>query len=393
MEKLTDNKYKNVMCVYRIVNSGNGKAYVGSTKDLRNRINAHINQLNNIDHGNSELQKEWNIYGSEKFSFEVVKLIEDEQELPEVEKYYIDIHKEINGVYNKSDPTKEFIRGSRKKLDKGRNKKGIKYKLSQDYILNYLDDNFEELIHAMHNNIEEKIFFEKEKIDKWIIDKIDSQDVLSDDRTKGLVNRWYNENGFSLLQAEMYETELRVLYKKESSSEYIITNRQISRELYEARKMKLKGKRIEKIEIKTLKKDNRKRKKRIEKKKSKPEKSYITLVKKEMDKQFQFLFEKMIDELNKRTAIPLVNILNYIIENIEIEKDINRQTYNEALQKLLREKGLSILDFENEKSYIRSVLDENGVKKYEKSILNKENSKKILQEIKEIRLLSQESNK
>ena len=66
--------------VYQIKNTANGKALLGSRLDLDGALNSHRFQLSHGSHRNALLQREWNEYGAEAFTFEIldeVKLEED----------------------------------------------------------------------------------------------------------------------------------------------------------------------------------------------------------------------------------------------------------------------------------------------------------------------------
>ena len=52
------------MCgVYKIVNTVNGKIYIGSSKNIDRRWNEHIRVLELNAHNNQHLQNAWNKYG------------------------------------------------------------------------------------------------------------------------------------------------------------------------------------------------------------------------------------------------------------------------------------------------------------------------------------------
>jgi group I intron endonuclease len=73
--------------IYKIVNTANGKQYVGSAVDLDNRKCVHWHNLQQNVHHNPHLQAAWNKYGAEAFEFRIVgkcpieRLIELEQEV------------------------------------------------------------------------------------------------------------------------------------------------------------------------------------------------------------------------------------------------------------------------------------------------------------------------
>src|SRR5258708_4672651 len=61
--------------IYRIVNTINGLFYLGSAVDLRRRWRLHYNELQRNDHHNSKLQRAWNKYGPDAFTFEVLEFV------------------------------------------------------------------------------------------------------------------------------------------------------------------------------------------------------------------------------------------------------------------------------------------------------------------------------
>jgi group I intron endonuclease len=73
--------------IYKIVNTANGKQYVGSAVSISKRFGEHRHYLRNGTHSNTRLQNAWNKYGEDAFEFRVVgkcppeRLIELEQEV------------------------------------------------------------------------------------------------------------------------------------------------------------------------------------------------------------------------------------------------------------------------------------------------------------------------
>ena len=85
--------------IYRILNTVNGKQYIGSSKDLDSRKNKHFNRLNRNDHENEHLQRAFNIYGEQAFLFEI--LLEcSEGDLIQEEQQFIDEAVAQNGREN-----------------------------------------------------------------------------------------------------------------------------------------------------------------------------------------------------------------------------------------------------------------------------------------------------
>jgi group I intron endonuclease len=84
--------------IYAIINIVNGNKYIGSTIDIQDRWNDHIELLNKNKHHSPHLQNAWNKYGSEAFKFEILEICDGIKELLlEREQFYID---NMKPVYN-----------------------------------------------------------------------------------------------------------------------------------------------------------------------------------------------------------------------------------------------------------------------------------------------------
>lgn len=92
MKVLHDGLNKRVGGVYKITNIINGKYYIGSSMYIKGRWNEHIRCLKNQTHDNRYLQRAWNKYGRENFSFEILEciLVRDKDLLNEREQAYLD---------------------------------------------------------------------------------------------------------------------------------------------------------------------------------------------------------------------------------------------------------------------------------------------------------------
>ena len=79
---------KNRAGVYQIRNLVNGKIYVGSSVNLKQRKANHFSKLKKQTHDNAHLQAAYNKYGKENFIFEVIEFT-SEQDAPIREAHYI----------------------------------------------------------------------------------------------------------------------------------------------------------------------------------------------------------------------------------------------------------------------------------------------------------------
>lgn len=86
--------------IYQIRNLVNDKIYIGSSNNLYNRKTyGHLNALKYNRHENDKLQKAFNKYGKQNFTFEVIEFCEPEKRI-EVEQYWIDRFYNKNMCYN-----------------------------------------------------------------------------------------------------------------------------------------------------------------------------------------------------------------------------------------------------------------------------------------------------
>lgn len=62
--------------IYKIINLTNGKFYVGSTTNTRERFRVHRNRLRINKHHCAHLQAAWNVYGENSFAFHIIEVVE-----------------------------------------------------------------------------------------------------------------------------------------------------------------------------------------------------------------------------------------------------------------------------------------------------------------------------
>lgn len=87
--------------VYLIVNTINGKMYVGSAKRFSARWSVHRSELNGGKHDNRHLQNAWNKYGADAFTFREWEAVELDR-LIEREQFWIDYFDATRRGYNLS---------------------------------------------------------------------------------------------------------------------------------------------------------------------------------------------------------------------------------------------------------------------------------------------------
>lgn len=130
--------------IYEIKNIVNGKIYIGSSKDIVNRLSQHKANLKKKKHTNSHLQASWNKHGEYNFVFRIVELIPNptKQILEEREDHWINHFDSINKGYNMQGA----VQGSFSKEWHDRNRERvIKHKFYEEegfvlFIQNFIDN-------------------------------------------------------------------------------------------------------------------------------------------------------------------------------------------------------------------------------------------------------------
>lgn len=85
--------------IYAIVNTVNGRQYIGSAVNLKARLKHHRTMLRVGRHVNPKLQNAWNKYGESSFKFELIKTGMPVNQLPALEQQHIDAALS-SGLYN-----------------------------------------------------------------------------------------------------------------------------------------------------------------------------------------------------------------------------------------------------------------------------------------------------
>lgn len=140
-------KLLNEKCgIYKIINTKNGKYYIGSSKNLYNRLHLHFFRLKNNKHHNKHLQYSYNKYGKEYFIYQILEFCTLEKQFTK-EQYFINKYKpQYNKTYNViantgtkvSEECKNKIRNTLKK--KYKNKTIIAYNQKHRWKKHYVYD-------------------------------------------------------------------------------------------------------------------------------------------------------------------------------------------------------------------------------------------------------------
>lgn len=77
--------------IYKITCLQENKVYIGSSNNIKRRWADHKKELKRETHGNKFLQLDWDAYGDESFTFE---LIEETDDIIRREQYWLDIYKD-----------------------------------------------------------------------------------------------------------------------------------------------------------------------------------------------------------------------------------------------------------------------------------------------------------
>jgi group I intron endonuclease len=97
METMT--KYTSVSGIYLIVNTKNGRIYIGQSQDINSRWASHKRELNGGYHPNQHLQRAWGKYGAKVFKFQKLEYC-PVNKLDEREQHYLNLYLSRGICYN-----------------------------------------------------------------------------------------------------------------------------------------------------------------------------------------------------------------------------------------------------------------------------------------------------
>lgn len=90
--------------IYKI-ESRDGKVYVGSAVSISARWASHRKDLNKQRHHSKHLQRSWNKYGADHFTFSVIEFVDDKSKLLHYEQIWLNIlfdSLDIHDIYNEN---------------------------------------------------------------------------------------------------------------------------------------------------------------------------------------------------------------------------------------------------------------------------------------------------
>jgi group I intron endonuclease len=104
-----------IMGIYKIVNTVNGKAYVGQSQNIKKRITEHFRLLRANKHSNPRLQNAFNKYGEEAFQAFAEVICEDVNDLDAIEEAFLSGKASFPEplIYNIANFAKAPMRGKR----------------------------------------------------------------------------------------------------------------------------------------------------------------------------------------------------------------------------------------------------------------------------------------
>jgi group I intron endonuclease len=112
--------------IYKITCTANEKIYIGSTVNLNKRKSDHFSYLRGNRHNNPKMQRAWNKYGEQAFTFEVLELVSAPEMLIVREQYWFDALKPFgNKGFNIALEAGHRVRLGRKHTPETRAKIGI----------------------------------------------------------------------------------------------------------------------------------------------------------------------------------------------------------------------------------------------------------------------------
>ena len=86
--------------IYIIINLVNGKRYIGSSKDVYNRLHEHVHNLKRNAAHNKHFQSSWNKHGEDNFIYGILEFCDEEVRFEREQFYISNMHPEYNLTEN-----------------------------------------------------------------------------------------------------------------------------------------------------------------------------------------------------------------------------------------------------------------------------------------------------
>jgi group I intron endonuclease len=110
--------------IYKIKNIITGVVYIGKSKNVIQRKNAHFSALNLNKHNNPHLQNSYNKHGKDNFTFEILEYCNIE-DLGLRELYYLSLYKDNYNIIQTIDNRQSFPQEMKDKMKLSRILKGL----------------------------------------------------------------------------------------------------------------------------------------------------------------------------------------------------------------------------------------------------------------------------
>lgn len=204
--------------IYQIFNKINKKSYIGATTNIFERIGNHKNKLKRNSHFNKGLQEDYNIFGIENFSFNVLKDGVEKDKMDEYERFFVSLFDSFKNGYNRTSGGKSGFEISEENIKRMKDRKGEKNYM---YGKNHTKESIRKMIEnkpdmSGKNNPMYGVEMSKESIEK---------------RLRNTEFKYGEENPLSKIkEREVYEIYYRY-YNGYETTEKISKNYNISPEL------------------------------------------------------------------------------------------------------------------------------------------------------------------
>jgi len=156
-----------IIGIYKITNNINGKVYIGESLNIEERWNIHKNELKENKHHSYKLQNDYNIYGVDNFTYEIIETLNNDYTpflnqmiLLVYEHKYIKIYNSLECGYNVEDTLFKILNKEKAIFDNAKMLKDVNIKILKSIIKNINNNN------GKYVPNEKKINSKKEKTKK-----------------------------------------------------------------------------------------------------------------------------------------------------------------------------------------------------------------------------------